>query len=132
MTAKPRAVRAKALPVGRLANRSAALALALCAGPALGAMPPVDADLPTPAPGFAAALDTGPAPAFVQPKRDTPLEPAIAALVVARLMGLRLLDSTADAQDPGRAAAAIRGFQTGIGVKPTGVLDRKTLALMGL
>jgi len=106
--------------------------MALCAIALAGAAPPIDADLPAPAPGFAAALDTGPAPAFVQPRHDPPLDPAIASLVVARLVGLHLLDSAADAQDAGRAAAAIRGFQAGIGVKSTGVLDRKTPALMGL
>jgi hypothetical protein len=106
------------------------LALALFA--LTGAAPPVDGDLPAPAPGFAATLDTGPAPAFAQPRHDAPLDPAIAALVVARLVGLHLLDTAAEAQDAARAAAAIRGFQASIGAKQTGVLDRKTLALMGL
>jgi len=119
----------------RVARRAEAMyALAAIAAAALlgGAAPPVDADLPRPAPGFDQALDTGPAPAFAQPKRDAPLDPAIAALVVSRLVALHLLDSAADAQDAGKAADAVRGFQAGVGLKPTGVLDRKTLAMMAL
>lgn len=119
-----------ASPVGRLADPRLALVLASLA--LTGAAPPVDGDLPAPAPGFAATLDTGPAPAFAQPRHDAPLDPAIAALVVARLVGLHLLDNAAEAQDAVRAAAAIRGFQAGVGLKPTGVLDRKTLALLAL
>jgi hypothetical protein len=110
----------------------AAIAAAALLGGAAPPDPPVDADLPRPAPGFGQALDTGPAPAFAQPKRDAPLDPAIAALVVARLVALHLLDSAADAQDAGKAADAVSGFQAGVGLKPTGVLDRKTLAMMAL
>lgn len=106
--------------------------LALCAALLIGAAPPVDGDLPKPAPGFETTMDTGPAPAFAQPKHDTPLDPAIAALVVERLVALHLLDKAADAQDAGKSAEAIRGFQAGVGLKATGVLDRKTLAMMAL
>jgi hypothetical protein len=106
--------------------------LALFAALLGGATPPVDSDLPKPAPGFSESLDTGPAPAFAQPKHDAPLDPAIAALVVDRLVQLHLLDSVADARDAVKAAEAIKGFQVGVGLKATGVLDRKTLALMAL
>ena len=106
--------------------------LALCAALLIGATPPVDGDLPKVAPGFASAIDTGPAPAFAQPAHDAPLDPAIAALVVDRLVALHLLDNPAEAQDAGKAAQAIRGFQAGVGLKPTGVLDRKTLAFFAL
>jgi len=106
--------------------------LALCAALLIGAAPPVDGDLPKPAPGFETTMDTGPAPAFAQPKHDAPLDPAIAALVVERLLALHLLDKAADAQDAGKATEAIRGFQAGVGLKATGVLDRKTLAFFAL
>jgi len=85
---------------------------------------------PDAAPGFS---DSGPpAPVFARPKHDAALDPAIAQLVVARLVQLHLLDSAADALDAVKAAGAIKGFQTGVGLKPTGVLDRKTLALLAL
>lgn len=112
-------------------DRIGAIAVALCAAWLIAAAPPVDGDLPKAAPGFA-ALDTGPAPAFVQPRHDAPLDPPVAALVVARLVQLHLLDTPADAQDAARAAEAVRAFQTSVGLKPTGLLDRKTLALMAL
>lgn len=92
------------------------------------APPPIDGDNPVASPGF----DTGPAPVFAQPRHDPPLDPVIAQLVVERLIRLRLLDTSADAQDAAKTAAAIRGFQSGLGLKPTGVLDRKTLALLAL
>jgi hypothetical protein len=114
------------------ADRVRTIATAAWAALLIGAAPPVDGDLPRPAPGFDSALDTGPAPAFAQPKHDQPLEPAIAALVVERLVALHLLDKTADAQDATKAAEAIRGFQAGVGLKVTGVLDRKTLAFFAL
>jgi len=85
---------------------------------------------PVAAPGFGDSA--GPAPAFVQPRHDTPLDPVVAAQVVARLVQLHLLDRAEDALDPARAAAAIRGFQAGVGLRATGVLDRKTLAFMAL
>lgn len=126
--ARPLRVQATAWRVARRSDPRLALALFALTG----AAPPVDGDLPAPAPGFAAALDTGPAPAFAQPRHDPPLDPAIAALVVARLVGLHLFDNAAEATDPVHAASAIKGFQASIGAKQTGVLDRKTLALMGL
>ena len=112
--------------------RTTAVTLALFATLLAGATPPVDGDLPKPAPGFDSALDTGPAPAFARPKHDAPLDAAIAALVVERLVALHLLDTPADAQNPARAAEAIRGFQSGLGLKPTGVLDHKALAFFAL
>ena len=112
--------------------RAKAAALALLAALMTGAVPPVDGDLPNPAPGFNSAQDTGPAPAFARPKREAALDPAIAALVVDRLVALHLLDKPADAQDAAKAAEAIKGFQSGLGLKPTGVLDHKTLAFFAL
>lgn len=97
----------------------AALALLLCA-----AAPPV------PAPGFDTGSDAP--PAFVLPKHDGPLDPTIVRLVVARLVQLHLLDNPAEAQDVAKATEAIRGFQSGVGLKPTGVLDRRTLAFFAL
>ena len=70
--------------------------------------------------------------ALPQPRKDKPLDPAVAQLIVARLVELHLLASPADAQDPVKLGDAIRGFQSGIGSKPTGLLDRKTIALMAL
>ncbi len=108
-------------PACPVARRTEPVLLALL----LTAMAPPDAT-----PGF----DTGgtSATAFVQPRRDTPLDAAVAQLVVNRLLQLRLLDNAADAQDPAKAAAAIRGFQSSVGLKPTGLLDRRTLALFAL
>jgi len=119
--------------------RGAVLATLLIAQPLLAAppepAPSIDADLgpadgagPA-APGFDA--DTAP-PAFVQPKRDTPLDPVIAQLIVARLVQLHLLANAAEAQDPAKAADAIKGFQAGVGLKPTGVLDQVTIANFAL
>ena len=73
-----------------------------------------------------------PPTAFAQPRRDAPLDPVVAQLIVTRLIALHLLSGAHDAQDPAKAAAAVRNFQAGIGIKPTGVLDRKTIALMAL
>jgi hypothetical protein len=97
---------------------------------ALMALLLVAAAPPDAAPGF----DTGGTsmPAFAQPRRDAPLDPTLARLVVNRLVQLHLLDNAADAQDPAKAADAIRGFQIGVGLKSTGVLDRKTLAFFAL
>jgi hypothetical protein len=67
-----------------------------------------------------------------QPKKEAPIAPETAQLVVQRLVELHLLDDAASAADPAKLTAAIRGFQSGIGRKPTGVLDHKTLALMAL
>ena len=103
--------------------------MALCAIALAGAAPPIAGDLPAPAPGVP---DTGKSAAFAQPRHDPPLDPTFAALVVARLIGLHLLDTATDAQDAGRATAAIKGFQAGVGLKPTGLLDRRTLALLAL
>lgn len=107
--------------VGAVARRADCALLALLL---IAAAPP------DPAPGF----DTrgAPGPAFAQPRRDAPLDPIVAQLVVNRLVQLHLLDNAADAQDPGKAALAISGFQAGVGLKPTGVLDRKTLAFFAL
>jgi peptidoglycan hydrolase-like protein with peptidoglycan-binding domain len=69
---------------------------------------------------------------FARPKHDAPLDPAIAQLVVARLIQLHLLDSPAEAVDPAKTAEAIKGFQAGVGLRQTGVLDRKTLAMLAL
>ncbi|GEM_PF-1930549 len=80
-------------------------------------------------PGFDANLPPVDLP---QPKKDTPLDPAIAQLIVARLVQLHLLATSAEAQDPIKLGEAIRGFQSSIGSKPTGLLDRKTIALMAL
>jgi hypothetical protein len=85
---------------------------------------------PDAAPGFSDSAP--PAPVFARPKHDAPLDPTIAQQVIARLVQLHLLDSAADAQDARKAADAVRGFQASAGLKPTGVLDRKTLALMAL
>jgi hypothetical protein len=104
------------------------LALLMVTPPAGDAPDPV-ASVPSPAPGFdtnAPSLD------LPQPKRDAPLDPAIAELIVARLVELHLLTDAAQARDPVKLGEAIRGFQSGIGVKPTGLLDRKTIALMAL
>ncbi len=85
---------------------------------------------PTPVqPGFDANLPPVDLP---QPKKDAPLDPVVAQLIVARLVQLHLLANGADAQDPIKVGDAIRGFQSSIGSKPTGVLDRKTIALMAL
>jgi len=97
--------------------------------PAAAVAAPVT-DAPTPVqPGFDANL---PPVTLPQPKKDKPLDPVVAQLIVVRLVALHLLASTADAQDPVKVGDAIRGFQSGIGSKPTGVLDRKTIALMAL
>ena len=90
----------------------------------LAAAPPVLA------PGFDPPPDH--LPAFARPAHAAPLDPVIAAQVVARLIALHLLDSAADADNPARARAAIAGFQSGLGLKPTGVLDKRTLAFFAL
>ena len=87
-------------------------------------------DTPTPVqPGFDANL---PPVELPQPKKDRPLDPVIAQLIVARLVQLHLLATPAEARDPIKLGDAIRGFQSSIGSKPTGLLDRKTIALMAL
>ena len=106
------------LPVARPAD-FARILMALMVG---GAAP---SDI---ASGFATDLP----PAFAQPKHAAPLDPTITELVVARLVQLHLLDRASDAQDATKAAMAIKGFQAGVGLKPTGVLDRKTLAMFAL
>ncbi len=80
-------------------------------------------------PGFDTSL---PPITLPQPKKDKPLEPYVAQLIVARLVSLHLLETTADAQDPAKLSEAIKGFQSSIGAKPTGLLDRKTISLMAL
>jgi hypothetical protein len=85
---------------------------------------------PDPAPGFDPPPDHQ--PAFARPAREASLDPVVAAQVVARLVALHLLDTPADADDPVKARAAIAGFQSGLGLRPTGVLDRRTLAFFGL
>lgn len=93
-----------------------------CAALLVGAAPPD--------PGF--DLDASPTTAFVQGKHDTPIDPVTAQQVVARLLQLHLLDSADEARDAAKAADAVKEFQAGVGLKPTGVLDRKTLALLAL
>jgi len=99
----------------------------------VAAAPPSDPapnDMPTPVqPGFDANL---PPVSLPQPKKDKPLNPVVAQLIVVRLVALHLLASPTDAQDPVKLGDAIKGFQSGIGSKPTGLLDRKTIALMAL
>lgn len=92
------------------------------------AAPPVDGDLP-PAPGF--ATDPAP-PAFRQPPRDPPINGDTAQAVVIRLIELHALASAADAADPAKLADALRSYQSAAGLKATGVLDKLTLAALGL
>jgi hypothetical protein len=109
--------------VARRADLARLIGLAL-------AVPLIAAAPPDPAPGFDTAAPAP--PAFAQPRHDAPLDPVIAQLVVARLVQLRLLGSADEAQDAAKAADAVKGFQAGVGLKPTGLLDRKTIAMLAL
>lgn len=75
-------------------------------------------------PGF-----TTPPPAITlaQPRRDTPIDPLVARLVIARLVELHLLDHPEDATDAAKVRDALRAFQQAAGLRATGVLDRVTL-----
>ena len=85
-------------------------------------------------PGFDADLPPVDLPPVDLPqrKKDTPLDPVVVRLIVARLVQLHLLATPAEAWDPIKLGEAICGFQSSIGSKPTGLLDRKTIALMAL
>lgn len=91
------------------------------------AAPPIDGDLP-PAPGFA---DPAP-PQFHQPPRDPPIDGDTAQAIVIRLVELHALASVGDAGDPAKLADAVRAYQAAAGLKVTGLIDKLTLAALGL
>jgi len=75
---------------------------------------------------------TAPAPqtsasAIAQPAGAGALDSTTVQRIVDRLVGQRFLASAADAQDPALFAEAIKGFQSSVGISPSGTLDRDTI-----
>jgi len=79
--------------------------------------PAIPAPVTTPAATPAAALPAG----------SGALDSATLQRIVERLVALHFLASTADAQNPDTMAQAIRDFQSGTGISPSGTLDRDTI-----
>lgn len=100
----------------------------LISGSAVAAPPPTAPADAIVAPGFSA----DPVPVLPQPRRDAPLDPVTVQLIVARLVQLHALGTPAEAQDPAKLADAVRAVQSGMGIKVTGLLDRRTIALLAL
>ena len=65
--------------------------------------------------------------AIALPPGSAALDAASVQRVIARLVALHVLGTPMDAQDPALLAAAIRSFQSSIGIASTGALDRDTL-----
>jgi hypothetical protein len=104
-------------------------------GPAT--VPGIEDDLPDAgdanAPGTTNHRRAAPAPpptapiAAALPSGSGALDSATVQRIVERLVGLHLLASTADAQNPETFVQAIKDFQTSAGISPSGTLDRDTI-----
>jgi hypothetical protein len=67
------------------------------------------------------------ASAAALPAGSGALDSATVQRIVDRLVALHLLSSSADAQNPDAMIQAIKDFQTGAGISPSGTLDRDTI-----
>lgn len=77
-----------------------------------------------------AVSQSAPGAVPVLPSAIGPIDTLITLRIVARLVQLHLLATPADAMDPAVAGEAIKAFQNGVGIPPTGVLDRDTIGLL--